>query len=235
MNIVDYAVLVIILISLLFGFYKGFIRSVFALLGLFASMWAAYAFSPRLVEWISGNKSLLDTIMYYTDASLRMGDLQTANRLVATLSQSEIVSIVAQAGLPAPFDMLLESNMINQVYAALQQPTVSEYLNQTVISVIIHIVSYVAVFFAAYAVLTLVINLIHYVFRFPTMRRFDVVLGGVFGLARGVFLVYILFALVPIFMTVVPFPQLAQAVEESQFGRMLLNSRVIQTIIQNHL
>ena len=235
MNFVDYAVIGVILVSLLFGFYKGFIRSVFGLIGLFAAMWLAYALSPRLVDWISGNKTLLDTLLYYTDASLRMGDMQTGQRLVSTLTQPEIVSIVAQANLPPPFNMLLESNMINQVYAALQQPTVSEYLNQTVISVIINIVSYIAVFLASYAVITLIINLLHYVFRFPTLRRFDVLLGGIFGIARGVFLVYILFALVPIFMTVVPFPQLAQAVEDSQFGKMLLDSRVIQTIMQRHL
>ncbi|MDR1570106.1 MAG: CvpA family protein [Oscillospiraceae bacterium] len=231
----DYAVLGIVIISLLFGLYKGFIRSVFALLGLFASMWAAYAFAPQVVAWVSGNETLLSTLMYYTDASLRMGDLQTAQRMVSALSQSEIVSIVAQADLPAPFDMLLESNMINQIYAALPQATVSEYLNQTVISVIIHIVCYVGVFFIAYALITLIINLVHYIFRFPVLRKFDVLLGGVFGIARGVFLVYILFALVPIFMTVVPFPQFAQAVEESQFGNLLLHSRVIQTIMQGHL
>jgi len=235
MNLVDYAVLGVILISLLFGLYKGFIRSVLALLGLFASMWAAYVFAPRVVTWISGNETLLSTLMYYSDASLRMTDMRTAQTLVAGLSQPEIVSIVAQANLPAPFDILLESNMLGQIYAALPQATVSEYLNQTVIYVIIHIVSFVAVFFAAYALFTIFINLLHYLFRFPTLRRFDILLGGVFGIARGAFLVYILFSLVPIFMTVLPFPQLAQAVEESQFGAMLLKSKVIQTIMQGRL
>ena len=235
MNIVDYSVIIIIIISLLFGLYKGFIRSVFALLGLFLAMWAAYSFAPRVVQWISGNATLLDTLMFYSDASLRINDVHTANTLVSMLTPNQIVSIVAQAGLPEPFSILLESNMINQVYAALPQATVSEYLNQTIISVIIHIVSYVGVFFAAYLAFTILMNLIHYVFRFPALRKFDSLMGGVFGLARGVFLVYIIFALVPIFMTVVPFPQLAQAVEESQFGGMLINSKVIQTIMQGHL
>lgn len=235
MNIVDYAVIAVVLISLLFGLYKGFIRSVLALLGLFAAMYVSYLFSPRLVAWISGNQTLLDTLMYYTDASMRMSDVTIANTLVSGLNQSQIVSIVAQAQLPAPFDVLLENNMINQVFAALPQATVSEYLNQTVISVIIRIVSYAAVFIAAYAAATLVVNLVHYVFRFPVLRQFDMLLGGVFGIARGIFLVYILFALVPILMTVLPFPQLADAVRESQFGDLLLNSRMIQTIMQGHL
>jgi len=235
MNIVDYSVIIIVIISLLFGLYKGFIRSVFALMGLFLSMWAAYSFAPHVVNWISGNETLLDTLMFYTDASLRISDVHTANTLVSLLSPNQIVSIVAQADLPKPFSILLESNMINQVYAALPQATVSEYLNQTIISAIIKIVSYVGVFFAAYLAFTVVMNLIHYVFRFPALRKLDSLLGGVFGLARGIFLVFILFALVPIFMTVVPFPQLAQAIEESQFGSMLINSKVIQTIMEGHL
>jgi uncharacterized membrane protein required for colicin V production len=125
--------------------------------------------------------------------------------------------------------------MINEAYAVLPNANVSDYLNQTIISVIINILSFVAVFFAAYFVLSLIIGLIHYVFRFPSIRKFDALLGGVFGIGRGIFYVYILFALVPIFMTVLPFPQLSQAVEESQFGRMLINSTVIQTILQGHL
>ncbi|MDR1598803.1 MAG: CvpA family protein [Oscillospiraceae bacterium] len=235
MNAVDYAVIGVVLASLLFGLYKGFIRSVVGLLGLFAAMYAAYVFSPRLVAWISGNQTLLDTLMYYTDASIRMSDVTIANTLVSGLSQSQIVSIVAQAGLPAPFDILLENNMVGQVYAALPQATVSEYLNQTVISAIIKIVSYVAVFIAAYAAATLLVNLLHYVFRFPVLRQFDMLLGGAFGAVRGIFLVYILFSLAPILMTVVPFPQLAEAVRDSQFGDMLLSGKMIQTILQGGL
>lgn len=236
MNVVDYAVLGIVAISLLFGLYKGFIRSVLALAGLFVAMWAAYVFAPMLVDWVTSNDLIVNNLKYYTDTALRMGDSQTANTLVAGLSQAQIVSIVAQADLPSPFNMLLESNMINRVYEALlPQATVSEYLSQTVVSVIIHIVSYIAVFLASYFVVTLFVNLIHYIFRFPVLRSFDVLLGGVFGIARGVFMAYILFALVPIFITVLPFPQFAQMVEESQFGSIIINSSVIQTIMNGHL
>jgi uncharacterized membrane protein required for colicin V production len=223
------------LLSLLFGLYKGFIRSVLALLALFLSMWTAYSYAPKVTNWISGNDTLLNTVMYYSDASLRIPDLRDAETPVSTLSADRIVSIVAQADLPEPFSILLESNMMNQTYAVLPNATVSDYLNQTIVSVIINIISFVGIFLIAYLVFSLTISLAHYVFRFPSLRKFDALLGGIFGVGSGVFFVYILFALVPIFMTVLPFPQLSQAVEESQFGRMLINSTVIQTILQGHL
>lgn len=235
MNIVDYAIIGVVGVSLLFGLYKGFIRSVLSLVSIFVALFAAYTFSPRLVDWISNNPTLLNTLLYYTDASSRLGDLELAQSLVSSLNPSAIAEIVSRANLPAPFDAVLQSNMLNQVYAMLPQATVSEYLNQTVISIIIHIVSFVALFFGAYAALALLANLLHYVFRFPVLKQFDLLLGGAFGLARGVFLVYVLFSIVPILMTVVPFPQLAEAVEQSQLGPLLLHSRLIQTIMQGHL
>jgi len=106
-NIVDYGVLAIVLISLLFGLYKGFIRSMLGLMGVFVGMYAAYMLAPQVITWISGNDSLLKTLMYYTDASQRIGDLRTAQTLVSSLSQAEIVSIVSHTNLPSPFDVVL--------------------------------------------------------------------------------------------------------------------------------
>ncbi|MCL1964214.1 MAG: CvpA family protein [Firmicutes bacterium] len=235
MNVVDYVILGIVGVSLLYGLYRGFISSVLGLVCVFAAMFAAYAIGPALASAICKNEMVVDTLVHYTDASSRLGDLDLSRMQVAGLSAGTIADIVARTGLPMPFDALLETNMAQQVFAAIGSVDVSQYINQTIVTSIVSILCYIAVFIVGYVALSLVTGLLGYIFRFPSLKYLDALLGGVFGLARGVAMVYILFALVPIFMTVLPFEQFGEMVEASRIGSALYKSNIVTTILQGHL
>lgn len=235
MNIVDYVILGIVGVSLLFGLYRGFITSVLGLLAVVVAMFAAYAIGPSLAATISQNDTIVDTLIHYTDAASRIGDLELSGMQVAGLSASTIADIVQRADLPVPFDTLLSTNMAQQVFSAIGSYTVSEYINQTIVAAIVTILSYIVVFVVAYIALSLVTGLIGYVFKFPALRHLDALLGGVFGVARGVFFVYVIFALVPIVMTVLPFQEFIDLIEASQLGNVLYHSNIVSTILQGSL
>lgn len=235
MNIVDYAILGILGVSLLFGLYRGFITSVLGLASVFLAMFAAYALGPTLASAIYGNETVVSTLVHYTDAASRIGDLNLSGLSVAGLDAATIQQIVSRADLPAPLDALLGANMTQQAFAAIGSGTVSEYLNQTIVTAIVSILSYVAVFLVAYVALSLIVGLIGYVFRFPVLKHLDALLGGAFGLLRGVFFVYVLFAAVPIVMTVLPFDGFTALIEASRLGNMLYQSNIVTTILQGGL
>ncbi len=235
MNVVDYAILGIVGISVLFGLYRGFITSVLGLAGLFAAMFAAYALGPSLAQAILKNDTVVQTLVHYTDAASRLGDLDMSVQAVSTLGTSTIADIVSRVGLPAPFDALLGSNLAQQVFASIGSVTVSEYINQTIVSAIVSILCHLGVFLIAYLALSLLTGLLGYVFHFPALKHLDALLGGAFGLVRGIFFVYILFALVPIAMTVVPFPEFGEMVTSSQLGAALYQSNIVTTILEGHL
>ena len=118
MNIVDYVIIGIIGISVLFGLYRGFIASVLnmgcGLMSFLASFWV----SPKLAAAVQSNQSFLNMLLHYTDASSRIGDLETAITNVATLTSQSINSILEKVNLPAPLDTLLRVNLENNVYAS---------------------------------------------------------------------------------------------------------------------
>ena len=111
MNIVDYVIIGIIGISVLFGLYRGFIASVLnmgcGLMSFLASFWV----SPKLAAAVQSNQSFLNMLLHYTDASSRIGDLETAITNVATLTSQSINSILEKVNLPAPLDTLLRVNL----------------------------------------------------------------------------------------------------------------------------
>jgi len=235
MNAIDYVILGIIGVSLLYGLYRGFVSSVLGLICVFAAMFAAYAIGPTLASAICRNDAVVNTLIHYTDASSRLGDLDLSRLHVAGLDMNTISNIVTRTALPMPFDALLQSNMAQQVFAAIGSVNVSEYINQTIVTSIVTILCYIIVFIVGYVALSLVTGLVGYVFRFPSLKHLDAILGGVFGVARGVFMVYIFFALVPILMTVLPFEQFGTMVEASRIGSALYKSNIVNTILQGRL
>lgn len=80
--------------------------------------------------------------------------------------------------------------------------------------------------------MTFVIHLLIYVFELPVLRHLDAFVGGVFGLLRGVMLVFIFFMLVPIVLAVVPIDMLSEMIEQSQLAPMF-DSQLILSILQN--
>ncbi len=235
MNIVDYAILGIVGVSLLFGIYRGFISSVLGLVSVFLAMFAAYAIGPAIASAICKNETVVSTLIHYTDAASRLGDLDLSMKAVAGLDPSAIQDIVSRTKLPVPFDALLSGNLAQQVFSSIGSVNVSEYVNQTIVTSIVSVLCYIGTFIVAYLALTLLSGLLGYVFRFPVLKHLDALLGGVFGVARGVFMVYVLFALVPIAMTVLPFDQFGELVQASQLGSALYNSNIVTTILQGHL
>lgn len=235
MNVIDYVIIGIVGVSLLFGLYRGFITSVLGLASIFIAMFAAYAIGPTVATAICQNETVVQTLVHYTDAASRLGDLDLSILTVSGLDAATITDIVSRVDLPAPFDALLSGNMAQQVFASIGSVNVSEYINQTIVTAIVSILSYIVVFIIAYVALTLIAGLIGYVFRFPRLKHLDAILGGVFGAIRGVFIVYVLFALIPILMTVLPFEEFGALVEASQLGNALYQSNIVTTILQGHL
>lgn len=235
LNTVDYVLLGIVGISLLFGMYRGFITSLLGLASVFGSMFAAYALGPKLSTAICGNQTLVNTLIHYTDASSRLGDLELSRLSVAGISMDKISEIVARVNLPEPFGTLLKDNILSQVFSSAGSTTISEYINQTIVTAIISVISYVLVFLAAYVALSLVTGLIGYIFRLPALRQLDALVGGLFGVVRGVFIVFVFFALVPVVMTILPFDNFSEMVETSKIGSALYHSNIIPTILEGHL
>lgn len=235
MNVVDYVILGVIGISLLYGVYRGFISSLIGLVCMFLAMYIAYAAGPTFAAEICKNATVVQTLSHYTDAASRLGDLELSIKTVSTLDSTTIASVVSRVSFPPPFDTLLKNNLVSQVFASIGSSTVSEYIDQTIVSSIVSILCYILTFAVAYFALTMLTNLLNYMFRFPSLKYLDTILGGILGVARGIFFVYILFALVPIAISVLPIEGISEYIDASQLGSIIQRSSIVTTILQGHL
>lgn len=204
MNIVDAVIIGIIAISVIYGFYHGFIQTIASVGAVVLAIGAAFLFGPKLAAVVSSNTGLAETFATYTDAVARVGDYDLASAPVAGISGSMVDTILASVKLPQPLADVLRKNLLSGAFAPQGLQTVNQYVSNTIVAAAVQVVCFLACFAVAYILLHIVLNLLQHVFRFPILKQLDWLAGGLFGLARGAVIVYLLLLLVPLVSTVVP-------------------------------
>ena len=230
MNIIDILILAVIAVSVIYGMHRGFISGVLSVAALIGAAALSFAMSPQLAAWLKGNETLVETLMYYTDAGSRVSSLDLSLMSVSQVTEGALEQILSSANLPAAF----RAAFITGLGSASSGMTIAELLSQTIVSVSISILSFLICFFVSYIVATFVIHLISYVFELPVLRHLDALIGGVFGLVRGVLLLFILFMLVPIVLAVAPVPQIEELIAASRLAPMF-DSQLILSILRSSI
>lgn len=235
MNVVDIVILSILGLSVLIGFYRGFISSVASVGGSVLSLIASFWVSPKLVEAIRGNPEWIRTLMSYADASSRIGDLNLSMTSVSSLNEGTISEVLNRVNLPGPLSTLLRTNLEQQVFAPSGLTQVGDYVSQTIVGAILNVICYVICFLALMVIFHFVLNFLKVVFRFPVLKQMNSVAGGVFGLLRGVLLCFVAFALLPLVQTMVPMEGIGEVIEQSALAPLFNSGNLILAIMNGRL
>ena len=215
MNIVDYVIIGIVAVSVIFGLYRGFLASLLNTGGGLIAFLGSFWLYPRIADWVRGNETIKNTLINYTDALTRVGDQTVANTQVNGLSGTTIADILSRVRLPAPLDSILKINLENEVFSPSGMTSVSDYVSQTVLGVAINVLSFIAAFIVLYLALAIVVNLLRIIFKLPVLKQLDTLAGGAFGLISAALICYILMILVPLVETIVPQAQVNALMQAS--------------------
>lgn len=204
MNIIDIVFLVILISSILYGFYRGSVASLWGLAAAVAAYPLTLLISPYVASWLGANQSVMELLATYTDANALVGDYTLATTSVQGISFSALQAVINSLQLPGIILSILESNMTGCVFASSGLVTVNDYVAYTIVAVSLKAVCFVCTYILCSTALHFVINLINHVFRFPVLKLFDGLVGGLLGALRGILLLYVLSLLIPVILTVIP-------------------------------
>lgn len=232
MNVVDIVLIGAIAISVIYGFYHGFIQSVASLLGLGVAVLCGFWLGPKLAQLVSGNASLTGILSNFSDAFARVGDADMAMAPVTSVSSGLLDNVLGAVALPQVIKDALRTNILTQAFAGQNLNTVNDYVSRTLVQSALGIISFLACFALGYAVWTLLTSLIRHVFEFPILRQLDWLAGGVFGFARGVALCYLLVLLIPLIQVVVPDDSFLASVQNSSVAGLFNSEGLFARILQ---
>jgi len=223
MNVIDIAIIVIMAASIIYGLYRGFLRTILSVACCLISLFVAISFGPRVATAAQNNQGIYNSLKNVTDAVTRIGDVSLADTPVEQLSDSSIRQVIDSVGLPASISSILENNIRGRVFSQSvsdAERTVNVYVEKTLIGIVLNILSFLLCFAVSYIILSIIISLIHHVFQLPILKQMDWLAGGIFGFARGWLILYIVFLIIPILSTVIPLDSFNETLAQSSLAHI---------------
>ncbi len=223
MNIIDFAVLFILLLYVLNGLHKGFLASLLNLGGLFFSWLGAFLCYPLLSRAFA-KSDFFSSFRFYIEGAEKVNNYEMVNVPVSSLSSADITSIMEKAKLSSPYYRTIMHNLETQAFAKDGLTTVGEYFDMTIYCVILNILAFLLIFLLLRVLFTLLTNAYSYSRELPQLSRFDALSGGSIALLRGFFSMHVVFMVIPMLLILMPVTQLTD----------LLNSSFTTSLFYSH-
>ncbi len=207
MNLLDITIVVVLAFYLISGMYRGSITSLLSTLGFVGAWLGAQQLYPQVAHLALSNQTLMAVLGQYLEPETFFA---THNQAVAQVSQviaggeSAIQTAIASLSPNlAVVSKAFEANVRSQMFQNLNISTLAEYLDQTIWQAVFNVGAFILCFIALYVLASLIVNLLDHVISFPLLRGFDWLVGGVFGLVRGLVVVLLILFLVPSLVQIV--------------------------------
>lgn len=231
MNLLDIAILVLLALFALYGYYRGFFHAVLSIAAYALACALALAFMGAVSNAFKANEKVYNMMLYYTEGSEYVEDVELARASIQEISSEELASIVNNEALPYPIGRAISQNIAKEAFSSLGVTTVGDYFNQTIVRVFINILSFLQLFGGLRLVLIFLINGAQYAREFPMLRHSDRFIGAGFGILRGILFLFPLMMVVPIVLTVLPFDFINELILRSFFAPFFYQSNFLLGLI----
>lgn len=223
MNLVDYLVVAVLLVSALIGFYRGLVSTLADCVGLGIALAIAYFCYPLVSGWIAGHEDWLEFIIYLSEGSshIPIDMMEFARSDVQQLALAEVEAVVQASGFTAPFDSYLLANIQGLVFAP-ELTLLADYFDQTVADATLNMISFVLCCAVSYLIAAFLVYVIDQTFRFPVLRACDGLAGAGLGLLRGYVILMVLFMLVPLVVNMLQIDFINEMLDEAALAKWFL-------------
>ena len=216
---VDLVILLILAIALLAGYYRGVIYSAINVGVSILSFAMALLLCTTLSGVVQKRQNLYEMMLYYFEGYEYINEtsVELVHVSVSQIGDRELSVVVKNADMPSPFDSAVTNNVKKQVYESRSIYSLGDYFNQTIVDTVLNILSLLLLFLIFRLLFGFILRLIDFgAAGLPRLKQFDVPIACGIGLLHGVFLVSVLFMLVPLMLVVVP--RLSRFIDDSLLG-----------------
>lgn len=216
---VDLVIVILLALCVLAGYYRGTIYAAVNLGVTVAAFLLALLLIPAASGLIKGSETLYRGLLYYFEGYeyVSATSVERVHDVAEQVSAQDLDAIIQNANMPIPLGDAVRSNIRRAAYRNLGIVTLGDYFNQTIVDVILNILSLLALFIVLRLALGWILRTVDFSIEgFPVMSRFDPVFSCGIGFLHGVLLLYILFMLVPVALAVVP--RLEQFLSDAPLG-----------------
>ena len=216
---IDVAILIVFILCILAGYYRGTIYAAINIGITVLSFFLARLMVPAAAGIVKKSDTLYKGMLYYFEGYeyISASSVERVHDIATATPDEELDYLIENANMPLPFGKAVWKNIHGLAYAKKGIVTLGDYFNQTIVDVVINILSLLLLFIIIRLAIGWALSAADFsVGGLPVMKRYDALFSCGIGFLHGVVLLYIIFLIVPVVLAVVP--RIGNYLEASKLG-----------------
>ena len=129
MSVVDIAVLLVLAIAVLGGWYRGFLDALFGLAATIVSFLLGLLGIPLVANAIRSHEQLYNMLLYYTEGAeyVAATDVELIRMPVSDITRDQLQTIIQNADMPLPMGTRVARNIAAEAFASEGVTTLGDY------------------------------------------------------------------------------------------------------------
>ncbi|MGE5473246.1 MAG: CvpA family protein [Ignavibacteriales bacterium] len=220
MNWIDFAVIGVIAAFALFGYTRGFVFSVFKVASFFVSAFLSILAYPYVSKFLISVVHLDKTMNGMISENLKK--IITPEQMA---KPNPITDIVQSWSLPKPIEEMVMNGATVQVGQMKQ--SIVETISASLSVAAVNIISMILVFAIVSIALIFARSILEGIAKLPILAQFNRVGGLAFGVIEGLLIIYIGFAILPIFSSSKDMQNVFSAINTSLIAKQMYANNLL--------
>lgn len=227
-NWMDVCIIILIILNGLRGLSIGLVLSVFSIVSYIAAGIIAKLYYPTLTNYILNNTNLIAKIQSFVFSKIKYSD-------VARSEVGANANIFDAMNLPKIIEnLLMKSDAIKQ-YGEGVTNNIYNYISFAITQMIVEILSIIAIFLVVKFLINIAASILDGIASLPVINQFNRLGGFVFGIIKGVLIIFILFAIIVPAVSIFPSNFISIGLKNSILAKYFYDYNIILYMIKNFI
>lgn len=143
------------------------------------------------------------------------------------LGRDEQISLIENSQLPEVFQELILENNNNEIYQSLGVTNFGEYLVSYFAKLVVNIISFLITFLIVTIALRTIIYMLGIISDLPVIGGLNRIAGGAVGLAKGLIIVWVVFAIITVAYDTAIGATCMQSIQENEFLKFIYDNNIL--------
>lgn len=227
MNWLTIAVILFLIVEVLIGLKRGFVKMALSLFAVIIALVITSAVGSYVKEMLNEYTSWQTNIQENIQSSFN-GYLEEQMDILEPQQENALLD---QLPIPDVLTGILKENNNSSVYEKLGVDSLTSYVSSYLANMIMTAIAYVITFICVLILLKIVFHFLNLVTRIPGLRQLNSVAGGILALAQGLILLWVLCLVLTAFANTGWGIQAMEMVKESSFLSLIYNHNLLLQIL----
>lgn len=236
MNMLLIAVIGIILVTGVVGYYKGLIKTVLSMATIVVSLILTSIIAPEVSKILCENESVYGSVYDSISENLDLSEVTSELASVAgeKLDEAAQAEILDKVGMPPVVkEIIIDSGNLEQ-FTSKNAEKFEEYLYNLITDLIINAASYVVVFIVLSIVLAVVSSVLNIISKLPVLKSLNRMAGAILGVVEGFVIVWLLFILISVLPGNEFMEKCNEDIQDNAVLTYLYDNNVIMNVVSDY-